>query len=133
MRWPTLILPALAALAPDIPVVAEEAVAAGRIPEVAARFWLVDRLTAPEEFVRRSGEFTINIALVEEGVAVLGAVFAPALGCPFAGAVGYGAFIEDREGGGPSPAALIDEGLTVWRRSHGDAARSMPFSPGQGG
>lgn len=128
-----LILPALAALAPDIPVVAEEAVAAGRIPEVAARFWLVDPLDGTEEFIRRNGEFTVNIALVEEGVAVLGAVFAPALGCLFAGAVGYGAFIED-QGGRRAIACRVppEEGLTVVAsRSHGDAAALDAFLAGR--
>jgi 3'(2'), 5'-bisphosphate nucleotidase len=73
-----IILADLARLAPDIPVVAEESVAAGRIPAVADRFFLVDPLDGTKEFVSHRDEFTVNIALVEHGEPVLGVVFAPA-------------------------------------------------------
>jgi 3'(2'), 5'-bisphosphate nucleotidase len=79
-RAEAVILAGLAALAPDIPVVAEEAVAAGHIPEVGERFWLVDPLDGTKEFIQRNGEFTVNIALIEHGLPVLGVVLAPALG-----------------------------------------------------
>lgn len=128
-----LILPALAALTPEIPVVAEEAVAAGSIPEVAGRFWLVDPLDGTKEFISRNGEFTVNIALIEDGVPVLGAVFAPALGRLFAGAVGEGAFIEDDAGRRPIACRVPPEaGLTVVAsRSHGDAAALDAFLAGR--
>ena len=100
-RAEALIVPALQALAPDVPVVAEEAVAAGRVPEVGRRFWLVDPLDGTREFIRRNGEFTVNIALIEDGAPILGTVFAPALGLLFAGVVGQGAFIEDQAGRRP--------------------------------
>ncbi len=77
----TLILSALADLAPGVPIIAEEEAAAGRLPAVGSDpFWLVDPLDGTKEFVKRSGEFTVNIGLVAGGVPVLGVVFAPALG-----------------------------------------------------
>lgn len=74
-----LILEALTELAPEIPVLAEEAVAAGNIPEISAQFFLVDPLDGTKEFINKRGEFTVNIALIEHGRPVLGVVYAPAL------------------------------------------------------
>ncbi len=74
-----LIEAGLAALAPEVPRIAEEAAAAGRAPAGAARMFLVDPLDGTREFVARNGEFTVNIALVEDGAPVLGIVVAPAL------------------------------------------------------
>jgi 3'(2'), 5'-bisphosphate nucleotidase len=73
-----IILADLALIAPGVPVVAEEAVASGQIPVVAARFFLVDPLDGTREFVSHRDEFTVNIALIEDGKPVLGVVFAPA-------------------------------------------------------
>ena len=76
-----IILAGLHRLTPGVPVVAEEEVAAGRVPQVDGRpFWLVDPLDGTKEFLRRNGEFTVNIALVERGRLVLGVVLAPATG-----------------------------------------------------
>ncbi len=128
-----LIVPALEALAPGVPVVAEEAVAAGRIPQVGDWFWLVDPLDGTKEFISRNGEFTVNIALVRTGRPVLGVVLAPALGRLFAGVVGQGAWVE--EGGVRRPIrcrAVPAEGLTVVAsRSHGDAAALDAFLAGR--
>lgn len=75
-----LILAALARDLPDIPVVAEEEVAAGRIPDVSnERFILVDPLDGTREFIGGHDDFTVNIALIENSVPVLGVVHAPAL------------------------------------------------------
>ncbi len=82
-----VLLAHLARRAPGIPVVAEEAVAAGVIPETGERFFLVDPLDGTREFVAGRDEFTVNVALVERGRAVLGVVHAPALGRCFAGDV----------------------------------------------
>jgi 3'(2'), 5'-bisphosphate nucleotidase len=61
------------------PFIAEEEVAAGRIPEIdGGPFWLIDPLDGTKEFVRRQGEFTVNIALIEDGRPCLGVVHAPA-------------------------------------------------------
>ncbi len=76
-----------------IPIVSEE----GEIPSYEernswSRFWLVDPLDGTKEFIQRNGEFTVNIALVQEGVPVLGVIFAPALDLLYAGGEGLGAW-----------------------------------------
>ena len=110
-----LILEALARIAPAVPVVAEEQVAAGLVPASADRFFLVDPVDGTREFVSRNGEFTVNIALVENGVPVAGVVLAPALGRLFAGA-----------GEDAWEARVSDEGslarTAVGSRSHGSAS-----------
>ena len=73
-----IILADLAAIAPGVPVVAEEAVAAGRVPVIADRFFLVDPLDGTKEFISHRDEFTVNVALIEAGEPVMGVVFAPA-------------------------------------------------------
>ena len=128
-----VILAGLAEIAPDIPVVAEESVAAGRIPDVKDRFFLVDPLDGTKEFISRNGEFTVNIALIENGSPVLGLVYAPAIGRLFGGARGAGAWLEDEHGRRsiacrPVPA----EGLTVVAsRSHGDETALDAFLAGR--
>lgn len=84
-RAEAVILAALAVAAPGVPVVAEEESAAGRTPATGRRFLLVDPLDGTREFLARNGEFTVNIALVEDRVPVAGIVHAPALGQIFAG------------------------------------------------
>lgn len=75
-----IILAGLGLMAPDIPTVAEEAVAAGRVPDISGgRFWLVDPLDGTREFISRNGEFTVNIALIDAGRPVLGTVYLPVL------------------------------------------------------
>ena len=88
-----LILERLAAALPGIPVVAEEAVANGTIPECGERFILVDPLDGSKEFIARNGEFTVNIALIENGVPVTGVVYAPALKRIWWGSADNGAFV----------------------------------------
>jgi 3'(2'),5'-bisphosphate nucleotidase len=75
----------LSAALPDTPIVAEEAVAEGRVPETGETFLLVDPLDGTKEFVSRNGEFTVNIALIEGGRPALGVVLAPACGIAYAG------------------------------------------------
>ncbi len=72
-----IILEALAKLEPQIPAVAEESLAAGRIPDVENSFFLVDPLDGTKEFIKKNGEFTVNIALVSGGRPVFGLVYAP--------------------------------------------------------
>lgn len=75
----TIILAGLRKLTPGIPVVAEELAARGEAPDVGGgSFWLVDPLDGTREFIERNGEFTVNIALIENGRPVLGIVLAPA-------------------------------------------------------
>lgn len=129
----SIIVAGLTRLTPEIPVVSEEAAAAGRIPERGRRFWLVDPLDGTKEFIGRNGEFTVNIALVEEGQPVLGVVLAPALNRLFAGAVGDGAYVEDAVGRRRIHCRAVPaEGLTVVSsRSHGDAAALEAFLAGR--
>lgn len=121
-----LILERLAAEFPDIPVVAEEAVANGNVPECGQRFLLVDPLDGSKEFIARNGEFTVNIALIENGVPVAGVVYAPALKRIWWGASNTGAFVSLVEGQRlvePVPIVVRgapSKGLTlVGSRSHG--------------
>ncbi len=129
-----VILPALRALTPDIPVVSEEEASKGLSPEVTgARFWLVDPLDGTKEFLSGNGEFTVNIALIEHGEPVLGVVVAPALNETYAGAAPGTATVHDATGTRPiavrTPPA---EGLTVvGSRSHGDAAAMEAYLGGR--
>ena len=75
-----ILLRALATVAPEVPVIAEEAVSEGRVPQIGDRFFLVDPLDGTREFINKRGEFTVNVALIEHGVPVLGIVYAPAIG-----------------------------------------------------
>lgn len=88
-----VILDALARLAPGVPVIAEEEVAAGRIPAHGDSFFLVDPLDGTKEFVRGGNDWTVNIGLVEAGLPTLGIVFTPALQQLHAGLVGSGAWM----------------------------------------
>ena len=87
-----IILARLAELAPSIPVLAEEAASAGNIPVLGSQFFLVDPLDGTREFVNRTNEFTVNIALIENGEPILGVVYAPAMETLYAGVVGMGAW-----------------------------------------
>lgn len=73
------LLAGLQRVAPGVPVIAEEAVAAGRIPQIEEAFFLVDPLDGTRAFIERSPEFTINIGLVEGNRPVFGIIYAPAL------------------------------------------------------
>lgn len=124
-----VIVTALRKLTPEVPVIAEEAAAAGQMEEVAQMFWLVDPLDGTREFINRNGEFTVNIALIEDGAPVLGVVYAPAIDRLFAGAAGHGAFVVDSDG---ERAIQVREvpaaGLTVVAsRSHADAEALKAF------
>jgi 3'(2'), 5'-bisphosphate nucleotidase len=74
-----LILEALAQLAPDIPVIAEEEVTAGRVPAIGASFFLVDPLDGTKGFVKGRPNFTIKIGLIEQRQPTFGLIYAPAL------------------------------------------------------
>lgn len=137
LRAEAIITPALRALLPGVPVVAEEAHARGECDAVVgqggAAFWLVDPLDGTREFVARNGEFTVNIALVRDGEPVLGVVVAPALGRLYAGERGQGAWLED--GGARRPIhcrRVPAAGLhVVTSRVHGDRAAIDALLHGQ--
>ena len=108
---------------PEMPVLSEE----GRdIPYEQrkgwTRFWLVDPLDGTKEFIKRNGEFTVNIALIEGGTPVMGVVYVPAQDRTYLGIEGQGAFRQKGDGPrepirvrSPEPSA----GLTVvMSRSH---------------
>lgn len=86
-----IILKGLARLAPEIPTLAEEAASAGNIPALGREFFLVDPLDGTREFISRTGEFTVNIALIRDGRAAVGIVYAPAIGKLYTGIAGAGA------------------------------------------
>ena len=89
-----VILAALARAAPGVPVIAEEEVAAGRIPAHGDTYFLVDPLDGTKEFVRGGSDYTVNIGLIEQRQPTLGIVYAPATGRLHGGVVGQGAWVE---------------------------------------
>jgi 3'(2'), 5'-bisphosphate nucleotidase len=101
-----VILAALARAAPGVPVIAEEEVAAGRIPAHGDTYFLVDPLDGTKEFIRGGDDYTVNIGLIADGSPVLGVVFAPATGRLHGGIVGRGAWVD--EGAGRAPIATRD-------------------------
>lgn len=120
------ILRRLAALTPDIPVITEEA----GLPDFDvrrhwSRYWLIDPLDGTKEFVKRNGEFTVNVALVEMGRPVLGVVHVPVTGKTYIGCAGYGA--EVREAGKPARQICVSAesaipARVVGSRSHRGAS-----------
>src|SRR5579883_1117937 len=117
-----LILAELAAAFPGVPVVAEEEAAAGRVAEVGRRFFLVDPVDGTKEFVKKGGEFTVNIGEIIDGRPVSGVVLAPAIGRLFVGEAGKGAF-ELSNGAVTAIAArapAADGLIAVSSRSHPD-------------
>ncbi len=88
-RAERIILSVLAEAMPHLPVVAEESVAAGRIPSIeGGSFILVDPLDGTKEFINNYADFTVNIALIEDGAPVQGIVYAPALNVAYIGGNG---------------------------------------------
>ena len=134
-----MILEALAALTPEVPVVSEEAFEAGKIPEVGDQpFWLVDPLDGTREFLSRNGEFTVNIALICGGLPVAGVVHAPALSRTWLGATGPDTAARALEIDGraaPKPIAVRPtpaEGVTVVAsRRHGSDEDLGPYLDGR--
>jgi len=107
-----------------LPVLSEES-AAIDWPERRAwsRYWLVDPLDGTREFVKKNGEFTVNIALIEEGRPVLGVVYAPALDWLLAGGPGLGTLWQQGTARGEARVAAAPETLRVAAsRSHRDPA-----------
>ena len=90
-----IILRALEAAAPGVPVIAEEEVAAGRIPAHDDTYFLVDPLDGTKEFVRGGDDYTVNIGLIVGGQPRLGVVYQPAVDKLWGGLVGEGAFVEE--------------------------------------
>ena len=128
-----IILSGLAQLTPAIPVISEEGeICAYEIRRHWRRFWLVDPLDGTKEFLAQNGEFTVNIALIDEGEPVLGVVFAPALGVLYASSRDAGTWRYRRRSLPRRIVRPLDErssGLTVVEsRSHGtdEVAEHLP-------
>ena len=128
-----IIAAGLRSATPEIPVIAEEEIAAGHVVAPTAEFWLVDPLDGTREFTAGSDEFTVNIGLVRGGRPVLGVVGVPATGEMFAGIVGVGAWTRTTAGQAAISARTPPpEGLTVVAsRHHGDTARLDAFLQGR--
>jgi len=93
-----VILAALARAAPGVPVIAEEEVAAGRIPAHENTYFLVDPLDGTKEFIRGGTDYTVNIGLVENAAPTVGVVFAPATARLHGGRVDSGAWVDEGHG-----------------------------------
>ncbi len=115
-----IILRDLAAAFPDIPVVAEEQVAAGHVPDIENRpFFLVDPLDGTKEFIGRHNDFTVNIALIDKGAPIAGVVYAPALGVLYAAARGKAEKFAVTE------AFMIEDRIVIGCRSRGDKLTAL--------
>lgn len=126
-----VIVAALRALTPEIPVVSEESVSQAVSLDGARYFWLVDPLDGTREFLSRNGEFTVNIALIDEARPVLGVVHVPALDVTYAGH-GPKSATRQRGAGKPQPiAARAVPGhgaVLVHSRSHSDEAQIAAYA-----
>ncbi|MGD8514844.1 MAG: 3'(2'),5'-bisphosphate nucleotidase CysQ [Granulosicoccaceae bacterium] len=118
----------LALLTPDIPILSEES---AKIPFSERRhwhtYWLVDPLDGTREFIKRNGEFTVNIALIENGEAVVGMVYVPVSGVSYFACRTHGAWKQEK-GGKPQPIMvrpLPDSGPLVIAGSRSHSGESL--------
>ena len=123
LRCEAHLLDRLDRMLPELPVVAEESVAAGRLPDCGRRFLLVDPLDGTREFVAGSKDFTVNIAVVEDDAPVLGVVHAPAHGRLFLGWAA-GAALERR------PDEAVERVLRTGTDGHGGMVALLSRSHG---
>jgi len=124
----TVIAAGLAQIDPRLPIVSEEA---SQLPweqrREWSRYWLVDPLDGTREFVKRNGEFTVNIALIDAGLPVLGVVLAPVTEELFVAARGHGAWWQvqrDAEWERISTRALANPPVAAGSRSHGGSSEA---------
>ena len=116
----------LRGLTPDVPILSEE----GGLPAFEerrawTRYWLVDPLDGTKEFVKRNGEFTVNIALVEDHRPVLGVVHIPVAGTTYVGCEGIGAKVRQKDGAAAAIEVAIESASpvrVVGSRSHRGAS-----------
>ncbi len=116
------IVTGLSSLRPSLPILSEES-APDEIEDRLDwdRYWLVDPLDGTKEFVKRNGEFTVNIALVENNQAVMGVVLAPAMGLEYAGVLDHGAWKRVRDADPEAISATLRQtgpARVVCSRSH---------------
>jgi len=125
----------LSAAMPELPIIAEEAFSAGERPKVGAAFMLVDPLDGTKEFISRNGEFTVNIAIIEDGMPRAGVVLAPALSLAYAGSTA-GAFrgtiaadLDSIEGWSKiSTRRAVEHPVAVASRSHMNPATATALA-----
>lgn len=127
---------ALTDITPDIPMVGEEAVSEGRIPDLSQTeyYWMVDPLDGTKEFISGSGDYTVNIALIKRDKPVLGVVYAPVPGELYAGS-GPGTAVRWLDDTDKEKSIHVrnppERGLTVVAsRSHGDPEKLETFLGG---
>lgn len=132
LRAHQVIVQGLSELTPDVPVLSEEA------SDIAfeerrrwKRYWLVDPLDGTKEFVSRNGEFTVNIALIEDHAPVLGVVHVPVTDTTYSGLANHGAFRQI--GSGPVTAIQVQSPAPptiriVGSRSHAKAGSLDPYA-----
>jgi len=120
-----VIVEGLAALTPGLPILSEEAADVDWSDRRRWQsYWLVDPLDGTKEFIKRNGEFTVNIALINEGVATVGVVHVPVHKMTYLGCAGVGAFRQD---GDAAPQAIHSQRPAaqpprlIASRSHGSA------------
>jgi 3'(2'), 5'-bisphosphate nucleotidase len=109
-RIEAFLLTKLSGYLPGLPLIAEERAACGATPTQTGAFLLIDPLDGTREFLARRPEYTVNIALIENGAPRAGAVYAPALGEVWFG--GAAAFLVAAAPGAPLPPR------ESWRRLH---------------
>ena len=117
-----LLAAAIAAADPGALIVGEEACAAGIRPDPCARFWLIDPVDGTKDFIAGGPDYSVNVALIDGGVPVLGLVLAPRSDTLWAGAIGVGAY---RQIGISAPQSIAtrpmdDAPVVVTSRSHLD-------------
>ena len=117
-----VIVAGLQRISPDITIISEENKLNPPVT-TGVPFWLVDPLDGTKEFINRNGEFTVNIALVQQGLPMLAVVYVPALGVAYVGQRGLGAW-RIRGNGAPEPVTVSSSHDGVLRvvasRSHSD-------------
>jgi 3'(2'), 5'-bisphosphate nucleotidase len=119
MRAERVITEGLRAATPQIPVIAEEEVAAGKVTHAGDEYWLVDPLDGTREFAAGRPEYAVNIGLVRNGEVVLAAVASPATHEIYYGIVGVGAWKKSPAGTHPIAARTAPpKGLTIMASRH---------------
>jgi 3'(2'), 5'-bisphosphate nucleotidase len=125
LRAHALLVRGLRALTPDVPVLSEEqAEVPYEVRSAWPRFWLVDPLDGTREFVNRTGEFSVNVALVERGRAAFGVVHGPIEDVAYAGAPDHGAWRREADGAWTAIRVAPPEGRALrvlTSRSHAGA------------
>lgn len=121
-----VIVDALKRLTPDTPVISEESgIPEYKVRKEWSRYWLVDPLDGTKEFIKKNGEFTVNIALIEENKPVIGIVHVPAKKITYIGQKSVGSFKVDQDGNrSPIFSSIPNHGqqvAIVSSRSHGSS------------